>query len=104
MITELLKIQLKRLNRQKLLYLYLVIMGALVISNGFQCADSSTNTGMEYYAGGNFPILCMQSHIDMIGPLFFSFICAVLISGERASGMFKQPLLNGVSKKATVGG
>ena len=99
MITELIKIQLKRLTRQKLFYLYFVIMGALVISNAFQCAGSSTDTGMEYYAGGNFPILCMQSYIDIIGPLFLSFICAVLISGERASGMFKQPLLNGVSKK-----
>lgn len=99
MITELLKIQLKRLNRQKPFYLYFVIMAALVVSNAFQCIGNSTNSEMEYYAGGNFPILCMQSHIDMIGPLFFSFICAVLISGERASGMFKQPLLNGVSKK-----
>lgn len=99
MITELLKLQLKRLNRQKLLYLYFVIIAAFAISNAFQCTDNSANTGMEYYAGGNFPILCMQSHIDIIGPLFFSFICAVLISGERANGMFKQPLLNGVSKK-----
>ena len=99
MVTELLKLQLKRLNRQKLLYLYFVIMAALIISNAFQCTDNSANTGMEYYAGGNFPILCMQSYIDIIGPLFLSFFCAVLISGERANGMFKQPLLNGVSKK-----
>lgn len=99
MITELVKIQLKRLNRQKLFYLYFVIMAALAISNAFQCTDNSANTGMEYYAGGNFPILCIQSHIDIIGPLFLSFICAVLISGERANGMFKQPLLNGISKK-----
>lgn len=99
MITELLKLQLKRLNRQKLLYLYFATIAALTISNAFQCADNSKNTGMEYYAGGNFPILCMQLHIDIIGPLFLSFICAVLISGERASGMFKQPLLNGFSKK-----
>lgn len=99
MIAELLKLQLKRLNRQKILYLYFVIMAALTISNAFQCANNSVDTGMEYYAGGNFLILCMQSHIDIIGPLFLSFICAVLISGERANGMFKQPLLNGVSKK-----
>ena len=99
MITELLKLQLKRLNKQKILYLYFVIMAALTISNAFQCANNSVDTGMEYYAGGNFPILCMQSHIDIIGPLFLGFICAVLISGERASGMFRQPLLTGVSRK-----
>lgn len=43
--------------------------------------------------------MCVQSYIDIIGTLFLSFISAVLICGEKASGMFKQPLLNGVSKK-----
>ena len=102
MITELLKLQLKRLNRQKILFLYFVVMILITINNAFQCKDNLTNTGMEYYAGGNFPILCMQSYIDIIGPLFLSFICAILISGERASGMLKQPLLNGVSKKQLI--
>ena len=99
MITYLLKMQLKRLNRQKPLYLYFVIIASFTVSNAVQCTDNSANTGMEYYAGGNFSILCLQSYIDIIGPLFLSFICAVLISGERANGMFRQPLLNGVSKK-----
>lgn len=99
MLTELLKMQLRRLHRQKLLYLYFVVIAAFIISNALQCASNSTDTGMGYYAGGKFPILCMQSYIDIIGPLFLSLISAVLISGEKASGMLKQPLLNGISKK-----
>ncbi|MBD5134795.1 MAG: ABC transporter permease subunit [Lachnospiraceae bacterium] len=99
MITRLLSIQFERLKRQKLLYLYFVVMAAIIISNALQCTGSPQDNGMGYYAGGRFPTMCMQSHIDIIGPLFISFFSAVLICGEKASGMFKQPLLNGVSKK-----
>lgn len=99
MIIRLLNIQFARLKKQKILYLFFVVMTAIIISNGLQCAGSSEDNGMGYYAGGKFPIMCMQSYIDIVGTLFLSFISAVLICGERASGMLKQPLLNGVSKK-----
>lgn len=99
MIIKLLNIQFSRLKRQKILYLFFVVMAVIIISNALQCAGSSENNGMGYYAGGRFPTMCMQSYIDIIGTLFLSFISAVLICGERASGMFKQPLLNSVSKK-----
>ena len=99
MITGLLKIQFARLKRQKLFYLYFAVMAAIIISNALQCTGSLEGNGMAYYAGGRFPTFCMQSYIDIVGSLFLSFICAVLISGEKASGMLKQPLLNGVSKK-----
>lgn len=99
MITRLLDIQFTRLKSQKLLYLFFVIMAAIIISNAIQCAGGSGDNSMGYYAGGRFPTMCMQSYIDIIGTLFLSFISAVLICGEKASGMFKQPLLNGVSKK-----
>ena len=99
MVTELLKIQFKRLNRQKLLCLYFIVMAAFITSNALQCAGSPEDTRMAYYAGGRFPTLCLQSYIDIIGALFLSFVSAILISGEKASGMLKQPLLNGISKK-----
>ena len=102
MIKGLLSIQFARLRRQKILYLFFVVMAAIIISNALGCADSLEDNGMEYYAGGRFPIMCMQSYIDVIGTLFISFISAVLICGEKANGMFKQPLLNGVSKKQLV--
>ena len=102
MIIRLLSIQFARLKRQKLLYLYFVLMATIIISNALGCAGSPDDNGMRYYAGGRFPTMCMQSHIDIIGTLFLSFISAVLICGEKASGMFKQPLLNGVSKKQLV--
>ena len=70
MVTELLKLQLKRLNRQKLLYLYFVIMAALIISNAFQCTDNSANTGMEYYAGGIFRYF-VCNHILILLALYF---------------------------------
>ena len=94
MIIRLLNIQFARLKRQKILYLFFVVMAVIIISNALQ-ADN----GMGYYAGGKFPTMCMQSYIDIVGTLFLSFISAVLICGEKASGMFRQPLLNGVSKK-----
>ena len=99
MVNRLLYIQFARLKRQKILYLFFVVMTVIIISNGLQCAGSSDDNGMGYYAGGKFPTMCMQSYIDIVGTLFLSFISAVLICGERASGMFKQPLLNGVSQK-----
>lgn len=99
MIIRLLDIQFARLKRQKIVYLFFAVMAVMIISNAFQCAGSSEEPGMAYYAGGRFPIMCMQSYIDIIGTLFLSFISAVLICGEKASGMFKQPLLNGISKK-----
>lgn len=99
MIIRLLNIQFARLKRQKILYLFFIVMAALIVSNALQCTGSSEDNGMGYYAGGRFPTMCMQSYIDIIGTLFLSFICAVLICGERANGMFRQPLLNGVSKK-----
>lgn len=104
MITRLLHIQFTRLKRQKILYLFFAVMAAIIVSNALGCTGSSgdkntTEFAAGYYAGGKFPTMCMQSYIDIIGPLFLSFISAVLICGERASGMFKQPLLNGVSKK-----
>lgn len=99
MVTGLLRIQFARLKRQKILYLFFAVMTAMVVSNALKCIGSPEENAMGYYAGGRFPTLCMQSYIDIIGPLFLSFICAVLLSGERASGMFKQPLLNGASKK-----
>ena len=99
MIIRLLNIQFARLKRQKILYIFFVVMAAMIISNALQCAGSSEDNGMGYYAGGKFPIMCMQSYIDIVGTLFLSFISAVLICGEKASGMFRQPLLNGVSKK-----
>lgn len=99
MIIRLLNIQFVRLKRQKILYLFFIVMAVIIISNAFQCAGSSENNGMGYYAGGRFPTMCMQSYIDIIGTLFLSFISAVLICGERANGMFRQPLLNSISKK-----
>lgn len=99
MITKLLNIQFSRLKRQKIFYLYFAVMAAIIISNALQCTGSPEGNGTGYYAGGRFPTFCMQSYIDIVGSLFLSFTCAVLISGEKASGMFKQPLLNGVSKK-----
>ena len=99
MIIRLLNIQFARLKKQKILYLFFVVMAAIIISNGLQCAGSPEDNSMGYYAGGNFPIMCMQSYIDIVGTLFLSFISAVLICGEKANGMLKQPLLNGVSKK-----
>ncbi len=99
MVTRLLNIQFTRLKRQKILYLFFVLMAAIIIFNAVQCAGGSKDNGMGYYAGGRFPTMCMQSYIDMIGTLFLSFVSAVLICGERASGMFRQPLLNGISKK-----
>lgn len=94
MIIRLLNIQFARLKRQKILYLFFVVMAVIIISNALQ-----EDNGMGYYAGGKFPTMCMQSYIDIVGTLFLSFISAVLICGEKASGMFRQPLLNGVSKK-----
>ncbi len=99
MIIRLLNIQFARLKSQKLFYFYFVLMAAIIISNALSCTGSPAENGMEYYAGGRFPTMCLQSFIDIIGTLFLSFIVAVFICGERASGMFKQPLLNGVSKK-----
>lgn len=99
MLTGLLNIQFARLKKQKILYLFFVVMAVIIISNALGCADSSEGNGMAYYAGGRFPTMCIQSYIDIIGTLFLSFISVVLICGEKASGMFKQPLLNGVSKK-----
>lgn len=99
MITRLLSIQYTRLKKQKILYLFFIVMTAMIISNAFQCAGSLEDNGMGYYAGGRFPTMCMQSYIDIIGTLFVSFISAVLICGERANGMFRQPLLNGATKK-----
>ena len=99
MIIRLLDIQFARLKRQKIVYLFFAVMTVIIISNALQCAGSSEDNGMGYYAGGRFPTMCMQSYIDIIGTLFLSCISAVLICGEKASGMFKQPLLNGVSKK-----
>lgn len=99
MVIRLLSIQFIRLKRQKIVYLFFIVMAAIIISNAFQCAGASEDNGYGYYAGGRFPIMCMQSYIDIIGALFLSLISAVLICGERADGMFRQPLLNGVSKK-----
>ena len=104
MIIRLLNIQFARLKRQKILYLFFVVMAVIIISNALGCADSLEDSGTAnfaagYYAGGKFPTMCMQSYIDIVGTLFLSFISAVLICGEKASGMFRQPLLNGVSKK-----
>lgn len=99
MIVRLLNIQFARLKRQKILYLFFVVMTVIIIFNALQCAGGPEDNGMGYYAGGKFPIMCMQSYIDIVGTLFLSFISAMLICGEKASGMFKQPLLNGVSKK-----
>lgn len=99
MIIRLLKIQFARLKKQKILYLFFVVMIVIITSNAFQCAGSLEDHGMGYYAGGKFPTMCLQSYIDIIGTLFLGFISAVLICGEKASGMFRQPLLNGVSKK-----
>ncbi len=74
MIIRLLNIQFVRLKRQKILYLFFIVMAVIIISNAFQCAGSSENNGMGYYAGGRFPTMCMQSYIDIIGTLFLSFI------------------------------
>lgn len=99
MIIRLLNIQFARLKRQKILYLFFVVMALIIISNALQEDSGTANFAAGYYAGGKFPTMCMQSYIDIVGTLFLSFISAVLICGEKASGMFRQPLLNGVSKK-----
>lgn len=101
-MADLLIIQFKRLNRQKLIYLYFVVMTSYILSNGIQLTSKGADEAGGYYAGGMFPIYCVQCHIDIIGPLFLAFICAFLISGERAAGMFKQPLLAGISKKELI--
>lgn len=99
MMIRLFDLQFARLKRQKIIYLFFAVMTALILSNALSCVGGSEDAGMGYYAGGRFPTMCMQSYIDIVGTLFLGFISAVLICGERANGMFRQPLLNGVSKR-----
>ncbi len=61
MIIRLLNIQFARLKRQKILYLFFIVMAVLIVSNALQCTGSSEDNGMGYYAGGRFPTMCMQS-------------------------------------------
>ncbi len=101
-MTDLLKIQFKRLNQLKLVYLYAAVMAAYILSNGISFMKEGAEEAGGYYAGGMFVSDCICCYIDIVGPLFLALICAVLISSERSAGMFKQPLLTGISKMELI--
>ena len=67
MIIRLLNIQFARLKRQKILYLFFVVMAVIIISNALQEDSGTANFAVGYYAGGKFPTMCMQSYIDIVG-------------------------------------
>lgn len=92
------KLQFERINRKHIILIYFVIRILFTLSDAMTRMQNPTDIDIQYYAGALFPLSCIQSHVDIVGPLFIAFVCAILVSGELTSGMFKQPLLNGVTK------
>ncbi len=94
---RLLKFQFERTIRQKAIWGYMAAMLLMIISNGISLQNPENNFHL-IHSGGNFPISALQNQATMIGPLFFALVTAFSINGERTSGVFKQPLLNGISR------
>lgn len=97
-VRNLYKLQFERIKRKYIILLYIVIRILFVVSDALSRVQNPDDVDIQYYAGGLFPLACTHLHIDIVGPLFVAFVCAFLVSGEIASGMFKQPLLNGITK------
>lgn len=92
------RLQFARIRRNHIIAIYFVIRILFIISGAMTIVKNPADAYIQYYAEGLFPIYCIQSHIDIVGPIFVAFVCAIIVSGEFSNGMFKQPLLNGISK------
>lgn len=92
------KLQFERIKRKHIILLYFVIRILFTLSDAMTRIQNPSDVDIQYYAGALFPLACIQTHIDIVGPLFIAFVTAILVSGELTSGMFKQPLLNGITK------
>lgn len=92
------RFQFARIRRNHMITIYFVIRILFIISAAITIVKNPDDPYIQYYAEGLFPIYCIQTHIDIVGPIFVAFVCAILVSGEFSNGMFKQPLLNGISK------
>lgn len=92
------RLQFARIRKNHMIAIYFVIRILFIISGAMTIVKNPDDAYIQYYAEGLFPIYCIQSHIDIVGPIFVAFVCAILVSGEFSNGMFKQPLLNGISK------
>ena len=82
MIRRLLNIQFARLKRQKIVYLFFVVMAVMIISNALGLAGSfedhdmsnfdTENFAADYYAVVNFQPCVCSSYVDIVGTLFLS--------------------------------
>ncbi len=96
---QLICFQLRRIIRQKAFWIFLIGMLVMTINSAIELRRNLEDFYAVTYGGGLFPIYIMQGQIVLIMPLFMSIIVAYLVNGERTSGMLKQPLLQGITKR-----
>ena len=94
---NLMKLQFTRTTKHKAVWVYLVAMTLILISNSLSLQNPD-DVFHHIYSGGKFPISALQSQASMVAPLFFALVAAFSVNGEKTSGVFKQPLLSGITK------
>lgn len=95
---KLLELQFIRTIRQKALWVYLLAIFIMILSGCLSYLKDPLNEFALFYAGAKFPIYALQTQVTTAGPLFFVLIAAFSVNAEKTSGMFKQPLLSGITK------
>ncbi|MCL2051529.1 MAG: ABC transporter permease [Lachnospiraceae bacterium] len=100
---ELCKIEVKRLLKQKFIYLFLFgfSVAAYAYSHLLTTPDlyDMLNINPQEASNAMFPEFMVRFYAITVGPLFMAFITSIYINEDKMSGMLKQPLLHGKIRK-----
>lgn len=100
------KVELKRLFKQKFIWLFLLAftLAAWSYSYLLSTAELYAQLNIDPLAasGAKFPEFMLPFYNIIVGPLFMSFITAIYINEDNLAGMLKQPLLHGRTKTDVI--
>lgn len=100
---ELCIVEIKRLLRQKFIYLFLFGFSVATFAYSYLLTTPELydmlNINPTEASYDRFPEFMMRFYAITVGPLFMSFITSLYINEDKMAGMLKQPLLHGKTRK-----
>jgi len=96
-------LEVKRLLKQKFIWLFILGFSVAVYAYSYLLTTPELydmlNVNPAEASSAKFPEFMLRFYAITVGPLFMTFITSIYINEDRISGMLKQPLLHGKTRK-----
>lgn len=100
------KLSVKRLMKQKFIYIFYLCFFCASFSYAFLISspemEERLNVDITIVSGANFPEFMLRFFVGIVGILFISFLVTFYICEEDRNGMLFQPLLHGKTREEII--